>query len=287
MPIHVCKHCSSSDLDKDPARGDTVCKNCGTVLEENAIVSEVEFQESRGGGQSMVGQFVSADSYTISSVGGNHTIYNRSSRELTIQKARKGIQRIASQLHVNQQCVEEALGFYKLALMRKLVTGRRSSYVYGASLYVTCRLEGTAHMLLDFCDVLQVNIYELGRVYMFLSRSLYLKLPPTDPCVYVTMIAMRVVQRMKRDWMGFGRRPTGLCGAALLVAARFCGFYRSVEDVVKVVNIGAPVLKRRMDEFAITPSAKLTMDEFKVVDLEEECDPPSFTAAKLKVTFTS
>lgn len=50
-----------------------------------------------------------------------------------------------------------------------------------------------------------------------------------DPCLYiprfaqmlefgeknheVSMTAMRLVQRMKRDWMHTGRRPSGLCGA--------------------------------------------------------------------------
>ncbi len=31
-------------------------------------------------------------------------------------------------------------------------------------------------------------------------------------------------QVMRRDWICTGRRPTGLCGAALLVAARYHGF---------------------------------------------------------------
>ena len=51
----------------------------------------------------------------------------------------------------------------------------------------------------------------------------------SDPCLYiprfahalefgekthdVSMTAMRLVQRMKRDWMHTGRRPSGLCGA--------------------------------------------------------------------------
>lgn len=29
----------------------------------------------------------------------------------------------------------------------------------------------------------------------------------------VSMTALRLVQRMKRDWMHTGRRPSGLCGA--------------------------------------------------------------------------
>jgi len=45
----------------DAARGDAVCTGCGSVLEDNIIVSEVQFVENSGGGSSAVGQFVSLD----------------------------------------------------------------------------------------------------------------------------------------------------------------------------------------------------------------------------------
>lgn len=57
----TCPHCKSSDLDTDPSRGDTVCMNCGSVLEENTIVSEVTIQENADGSSSVVGQFVSTE----------------------------------------------------------------------------------------------------------------------------------------------------------------------------------------------------------------------------------
>lgn len=56
----MCKNCGSSDIDVDQARGDAVCMGCGSVLEDNIIVSEVEFVESGGGGSLAVGQFVAA-----------------------------------------------------------------------------------------------------------------------------------------------------------------------------------------------------------------------------------
>lgn len=60
MSSKVCKNCGSSDIDVDQARGDAVCMGCGSVLEDNIIVSEVEFVESGGGGSLAVGQFVAA-----------------------------------------------------------------------------------------------------------------------------------------------------------------------------------------------------------------------------------
>ena len=57
----VCSNCGGSDIDIDQARGDAVCMGCGSVLEDNIIVSEVQFQENSIGGASAIGQFVSAE----------------------------------------------------------------------------------------------------------------------------------------------------------------------------------------------------------------------------------
>lgn len=43
----VCSHCGGTDIEYDQARGDAVCTSCGSVLEDNIIVSEVTFVEQR------------------------------------------------------------------------------------------------------------------------------------------------------------------------------------------------------------------------------------------------
>ena len=56
-----CKNCGGNEIDDDQARGDAVCINCGSVIENLCIVNEVEFQENNAGNASVIGQFVSAD----------------------------------------------------------------------------------------------------------------------------------------------------------------------------------------------------------------------------------
>ncbi|KAL5284369.1 BRF1.2 family protein [Megaselia abdita] len=98
----------------------------------------------------------------------------------------------------------------------------------------------------------------------------------------VSMTALRIVQRMKKDSIHSGRRPTGLCGAALLIAARMHDYNRTINDVVGIVKIHESTLRKRLTEFAETPSSALTFDEFMSVDLEAEQDPPAFKAARIK-----
>ena len=56
--------------------------------------------------------------------------------------------------------------------------------------------------------------------------------------------ANRIVSRMKRDWMAIGRRPSGICGAAFVMAARLHGFKCNIEDITKVVKIGQNTIKK-------------------------------------------
>ncbi len=61
-----------------------------------------------------------------------------------------------------------------------------------------------------------------------MDPSLYLhrfanRLGVSDKFHAVTNTALRLVASMKRDWMQTGRRPSGICGAALFIAAHIHG----------------------------------------------------------------
>lgn len=92
--------------------------------------------------------------------------------------------------------------------------------------------------------------------------------------------AVRIVQRMNRDWMTPGRRPAGVCGAALVLAARMNNFRRSIREVVFVVKVQEQTIFKRLDEFRATESCTLTVEEFRTIDLERTADPPAFTQSK-------
>uniref|UniRef100_A0A1I8NS50 B-related factor 1 n=1 Tax=Stomoxys calcitrans TaxID=35570 RepID=A0A1I8NS50_STOCA len=295
-----CRNCGSTDIEEDNARGDRVCTNCGSVLEDSLIVSEIQFEEV-GHGASAIGQFVSAES----SGGATNYGYGKfqvgsgtESREVTLKKAKREITHLCQQLQLTQHYIDTALNFFKMALMRHLTRGRKSTHIYAACVYITCRTEGTSHLLIDISDVQQICSYELGRTYLKLSNALCINIPSVDPCLYimrfanklqfgakaheVSMTALRIVQRMKKDSIHSGRRPTGLCGAALLIAARMHEYSRTISDIVRIVKIHESTLRKRLTEFADTPSSALTLDEFMSVDLEAEQDPPAFKAARKK-----
>ncbi|KAG9344706.1 hypothetical protein JZ751_010393 [Albula glossodonta] len=192
---------------------------------------------------------------------GFHTSLGKESRAQTLQNGKRQIHNLGNQLQLNQHCLDTAFNFFKMAVSKHLTRGRKMAHVIAACLYLVCRTEGTPHMLLDLSDLLQFG----------------------EKNHEVSMTALRLLQRMKRDWMHTGRRPSGLCGAALLVAARMHDFRRTVKDVIGVVKVCEATLRKRLTEFEDTPTSQLTIDEFMKVDLEQECDPPAFTAGQKKL----
>jgi len=92
--------------------------------------------------------------------------------------------------------------------------------------------------------------------------------------------AAHIVQRMNRDWMTTGRRPAGICGAALILAARMNNFRRTVREVVYIVKVTDITINKRLDEFKVTESSDLTVEQFRTIDLERAHDPPAFYEAQ-------
>ncbi|KAL8669389.1 MAG: hypothetical protein Q9168_006014, partial [Polycauliona sp. 1 TL-2023] len=88
--------------------------------------------------------------------------------------------------------------------------------------------------------------------------------------------AVRIVQRMSRDWLTEGRRPGGICGAALILAARMNNLRRAVKEVVYIVRVAEMTITKRLEEFKATESSGLTVEQFRTIDLPGAADPPSF-----------
>jgi transcription factor IIIB subunit 2 len=190
---------------------------------------------------------------------------------------------------------------YNLASNKKFIQGRKTRHVVAVILYTVCRMQKTRHLLIDFSDTLQTNLYVLGSIYLKLIRLLQISVPLIDPSLFIHRFcaklefgekakvvgatALRILQSMSRDWMTVGRRPSGLCGASILISARYHGFKRTTQQIVEVVNVCDETIRKRLEEFSNTPVAKLTKMEFeslKIHDGEIGMDPPAYIKNKTK-----
>lgn len=126
MVASACPKCASTDIDTDGARGEAVCENCGHVLEECAIVSEVTFSENAGGASSVVGSFVPESGLSSFRGGPGYGGFGKDSREVTLANGKRIIQHIAGLLRLNQHHVDVAQRFFQQAVQRNFIQGRRT-----------------------------------------------------------------------------------------------------------------------------------------------------------------
>jgi transcription factor IIIB subunit 2 len=81
--------------------------------------------------------------------------------------------------------IDRAYRLYQLAMQKNLIMRRRQSNMVSACLYSICRQEKSPHLLIDFADALQINVFVLGKAFMQFSAVLNLKLPIVDPSLYI------------------------------------------------------------------------------------------------------
>jgi transcription factor IIIB subunit 2 len=124
-------------------------------------------------------------------------------------------------------------------------------------------------MLIDFSEILQTNVYVLGQTVMSVRSKLATELPVIDPVHYIERFAarlslgaktqmvcntaMQVVRRLSRDWLQTGRRPSGITGVALYIAAHMHGLNPSMADLVKEMHICDSTLRKRLASFSTRP----------------------------------
>jgi len=291
----TCTDCGNCDWETQD--GEVYCTACGHVLHvANNLTTSVSFDDH--GGVQHQGEFVDFETGR-----GASTIGSRPSTEQTVDRAKRRIRELASALKgLDQIHVDRATRFYNIALLEHHFSyGRKRDHVVAACLYLVCRLDKKPHMLIDFSDVLPadkegvpVSVYKLGQTFSDLCQIVNEKLPLVDPSLYidrfaqqlefgsktqqVTQTAMRFIQRMNRDWIQTGRRPAGICGAALMMAARLHGFNRTADDIVHIVRIGDNTLNKRITEFTKTPSVDLTPAQFQTMDIHSDTVPPCFVS---------
>lgn len=298
----ACNACGETDIEHDSSKGMSYCTSCGEVCEENTIVSEVTFGEAASGAAIVQGSFVRAGQTRANMTGPGRHGSGQESREMTLYNSRRRIQRLATALGLSEHYIDSAQRYFTLALNHGFTRGRRSVYVASACLYIVCRMEKNSQMLIDFSDVLQVSVFKLGATFAKLVNVLNLQLPIVEPSLYITRFASmlefgdkakdvildatRLVQRMDRDWIRTGRRPSGICGACLLISARMHNFRRTQREIIRVVKIADTTLRNRLDEFSKTPSSQLSVNQFRSLWLEQASDPPAFTKGRLKARKT-
>ena len=214
----VCPECGGN-LVSDEERAETVCADCGLVVEEDEIDRGPEWrafdarekdEKSRVGApttQTMHDKGLSTnidwrdkDAYgqSLSSRQRqkmqrlrtwNERFRTRDSKERNLKQALGEIDRMASALGLPNNVRETASVIYRRALDENLLPGRSIEGVSTAALYAAARQAGTPRSLDELTKVSRVEKDEIARTYRYVVRELNLEIQPADPVSYVPRFA--------------------------------------------------------------------------------------------------
>ena len=266
----VCPECGGQLL-TDDEHGETVCSDCGLVVEDDAVDRGPEwraFDSAERDSKSRVGApttkmmhdkglstnigWQNKDAYgkSLSSRQRqqmqrlrtwNERFRTRDSKERNLKQALGEIDRMASGLGLPKTVRETASVIYRRALGENLLPGRSIEGVATAALYAAARQAGNPRSLDEFTAVSRVDKMELTRTYRYVVRELKLEIQPADPESYVPRFVSRLelsdeVEREARKLLR-GAKETGLTSGkspvGLAAAAVYAAALLSNEKVTQ------------------------------------------------------
>jgi len=205
--IQRCPECGGKNIIIDHTRGDTICADCGLVINDDLLIDEGPewraFTHDEERERSRVGSpttYLLPDKGLSTSIGKtNRDIFghpirpkNRAQiyrlRKLQIRtivydsvaknlsKALPEISRVASQLRISRNVQKTAAMIYRKALRKKLVRGRKIETMATAALYLACRLRKIPRALDDFEEA-ALDKKSLRYYVRLMLRNLNLQFP--------------------------------------------------------------------------------------------------------------
>ncbi|CAH8392836.1 unnamed protein product [Eruca vesicaria subsp. sativa] len=276
-----CNHCAKKVEGFRPEGGALACNKCGRILENFNFSDEVTFIKNAAGQSQASGNIVSSVQSGITS-----------SRARRSRIARDELMNLRDALQIGvdrDDVVNMASRLFDMAADQNFTKGRRSELVLSSCLYLACRYKNLAVLLIDFSSYLRVSVYELGSVYLKLCELFYMVDNPNredleelvDPSIFIERFiksllkgehdedtrkkviktTTNIIASMKRDWMQTGRKPSGICGAAIYIAALSHGIMCSTTNIAHIVHMCGATITKRLNEFANTEAASLTVEK--------------------------
>ena len=296
--IKECPDCASKNIYHKTDRGETVCRECGLVIEDRMIDFGQEWRDFEDDGVSRrrTGAPSSDTSYDKglgTEIGTTSDYYKlgkdkdkffrlwkwqyriSTAIERNLKVALAELKRVSSYLKLPKQVEEEAARIYRLAVQKGLVRGRSMESVVAGALYAACRRHEVPRTLDEMGEASGIEKKEIGRTYRFITRELEISIRPSNPSDYIPRFAsalklspetqsksVEILEMARKIELTSGRGPTGIAAAALYVASLIHGEKRTQREVADVAGVTEVTIRNRYKE--LIKKLKLTMQVEKV-----------------------
>jgi transcription initiation factor TFIIB len=265
-----CPECGGR-LSHDTEHGETVCADCGLVVEDDAIDRGPEWRAFESGERDRKSRVGAPTSEMMHDKGlstdidwqdrdgygralsasqrrrmqrlrtWNERFRTKNAKERNLKQALGEIDRMASALGLPESVREVASVIYQRALEEDLLPGRSIEGVATAALYAAARQSGVPRSLDEVTAVSRVDRMEVTRTYRYVVRELGLEVRPADPEDYLPRFVSRLglseaVERRARDLLASSRGSavhSGKSPVGLAAAAVYAGALLANERVTQ------------------------------------------------------
>ena len=215
---HHCPECGGN-LETNESQAETVCADCGLVVDEGGIDRGPEWRAFDAGEKdekSRVGAPTTKmmhDDGLSTNIGWqnkdaygnqlsasqrekmqrlrtwNERFRTRDHKERNLKQALGEIDRMASALGLPENVRETASVIYRQALEKDLLPGRSIEGIATASLHAAARMGNVPRSLDEMSAVSRVDQATFKRAYRYIVRELKLEVQPADPLEYLPRFA--------------------------------------------------------------------------------------------------
>jgi len=298
IKIQCCPECESTRLMRDYENAEIVCMDCGFVLAAKITDSRPEwraFDDEQRAKRSRVGAPLT---YTIHDKGlstmidwHDRDIYGKSlspgmkaqvwrlrkwqrrirvsdATERNLAFALSEITKIANNLNLPKNILENASVIYRKAVKKRLVRGRSIKGVTAAAIYLACRQCELPRTLEEIAQASSAKKKdkkeakkEVGRSYRLLIKELDYSILPIKPGQYVTKlshqltyegkveeITHKILAAAKEIKLTSGRAPTGIAAAAGYIASVLTGERKTQREIADIYQVTEVTVRNRYKE---------------------------------------
>jgi transcription initiation factor TFIIB len=234
----ICKTCyKSADVITDAESGETICTNCGMVINNDKSLQQITSERRASDANQMrdrsrVGMPMTLTRHDkgLSTVIGrpdkdargqgldnsmrsmmqrlrtwDHRIQVSSPTDRNLKNAFEKLERLKGKLGLPDNVIEKAAYIYRKVQQQGMVRGRTIAAALAASIYVASREAEVPRTLAEIASLSNISYKELSRVYRQIVLNLDLKVPIVDPVKCIAKIAnkMEVSEKTKRHAINY------------------------------------------------------------------------------------
>lgn len=293
--VDRCPECKSRNLIHDYDTGETICNDCGLVISEQMIARGPEWRAFTPEEEAQKSRIGIPETYSVhdkglsTDVGGgpggiNYDAFGRklpvatrlqmwrlrkwqirsrvhTSVERNLAQAMFELDRLSDKLTIPPPVKEKAAIIYRKALEKKVIRGRSIVSMITATLFVACRLTGTARSIREVAEVSLIDKKELAHCYRLIIKELGIQIPVHNIVAYISKIgsragisgesqglAIELLKQAKRKRVQSGKDPMGFAAAALYCACCLNNEKRTQRELAEIANVTEVTIRNRYKE---------------------------------------